>query len=70
MNENVEVTVTVLVPRDALDSQVVTAEDIASAAQEYVNDKVIDFEAMIRRVRLRNNVGTQIGDGNTQVNHF
>lgn len=70
MSENVAVTITVQVPRDALDAQVVTAEDIESAAQEYVSDKVIDFETMIRRVRLRRSIGVQAGDGNTQNSTF
>lgn len=70
MNENVEVTVTVLVPQEALMAQVVTTEGITQEAQEYVNEAVADFEAMKRRVRLRRNIGVQIGDGNKQTNTF
>lgn len=70
MNENVEVTVTVLVPQEALMAQVVTTEGITQEAQEYVNEAVADFEAMKHRVRLRRNIGVQIGDGNKQTNTF
>lgn len=70
MNENVEVTVTVLVPQEALMAQVVTTEGITQEAQDYVNEAVADFEAMKRRVRLRRNIGVQVGDGNKQTNTF
>lgn len=70
MSENVEVTVTVLVPQEALTAQVVTTGGITQEAQDYVNEAVADFEAMKRRVRLRSTRGLQFGDGNTQVNNF